>query len=100
MCSSDLAKREADEIVERARKEAKNKAEQARIDLKDTVARKLKAAEERIAQAEANATREVRNAAASAAVTAAASVMGSGMGDERAAKMIDDGIETAAARLG
>lgn len=91
--------REAETIVERARKEAKRASEQAHVDLEESIARKLKSAEERIAQAEAAATREVRNAAASAAVAAASEVLSSRMDATQADSLIDDGIATVASRL-
>lgn len=90
---------EADLIVERARAEAKRASEQAQIDLKESIARKLKSAEERIGQAEAAATREVRNAAASAAIAAAGAVLGEKLSESNADKLIDDGIATLASRL-
>lgn len=93
------SRREADEIVERARKDAKRAAEQAQIDLKDSIARKLKAAEDRIGQVEAAATREVKNAAASAAVAAASEVLGQKLDGDKADSLIDDGIERLTAQL-
>jgi len=93
------SKREAEAIVERARADAKRASEQAKVDLQDSMARKLKSAEERIAQVEAAATREVRNAASSAAVAAASEVLGQNMDPSKAGSLIDDGIETVAAKL-
>ena len=86
------AEREAQAIVEKAQADAKRAAEQAQHDLQDSIARKLKAAEERIAQVEAAATREVRNAAAGAAVAAASDVLGQKLDGSNADAMIDDGI--------
>ena len=91
--------READEIVRRAKAEAEATHERAKVELRDSIDRKLRAAEERIRQAEATATRQVRDAAAGAAVLAAQQVLGEGMDDKRRAAMIDDGIETVADRL-
>ena len=91
--------REAEAIVERARKEAKRASEQAHVDLNESIARKLKAAEERIGQAETAAVREVRNAAASAAVAAASEVLSSKMDASQADSLIDEGIATVASRL-
>ena len=91
--------RQAEDIVRRARSEAEAASERAKVDLRDSIDRKLRAAEERIQQAEASATRKVRDAAANAAVLAAQRVIGDGMDDKRRAAMIDDGIETVADRL-
>ena len=91
--------RDADEIVARAKSEATAASEQAQKDIADSIARKLKAAEDRIAQAEASATREVRNAAAAAAAAAAKEAMAQGLSPERADAMLDDGIATIGTRL-
>lgn len=91
--------READEIVSRAKAEANAASEQAQSDLQQSIARKLKAAEDRISQAEASATRQVRNAAAAAAVAAAREAIGSGLGPDSAQAMLDDGIANIGSRL-
>lgn len=91
--------RDADEIVKRAKAEAVAASEQAQADLQASIARKLRAAEERIAQAEASATREVRNAAAAAATVAAREAIGGGLSPERADSMLDEGIATIGSRL-
>ncbi len=93
------SKRDAETIVERARADAKRASEQAKLDLQDTIARKLKSAEDRIAQVEVAATREVRNAASSAAVIAASDVLGQNLGGDKAGSLIDDGIATVASKL-
>lgn len=91
--------READEIVKRAKAEATAASEQAQADLQESIARKLCAAEERIAQAESGAMREVRSAAASAATAAAREAIAGGLAPDRADAMLDDGIATIGARL-
>ena len=91
--------KEADAIVERARADAERASVQAKVDLQESIARKLKAAEERIGQAETAAVREVRNAAATAAVAAASNVLGRNVGGSQADGLIDDGIATVASRL-
>ena len=93
------SKRDAETIVERARADAKRASEQAKLDLEESIARKLKSAEERIAQVEAAATREVRNAASTAAVAAASEVLGQKMDGAKAGSLIDDGIQMAGAKL-
>ena len=91
--------RDADEIVRRAKAEATAASEQAQADLQTSIVRKLKAAEDRIAQAEASATREVRNAAAAAAAAAARESIGGGLSASSAEAMLDDGIATIGSRL-
>ena len=91
--------KDADEIVKRAKAEAIAASEQAQVDLDASIARKLRAAEDRIAQAEASATREVRNAAAAAATAAAREAIGGGLSEERAEAMLGEGISTIGARL-
>jgi len=91
--------READEIVKRAKAEATAASEQAQADLQESIARKLRAAEERIAQAESGAMREVRSAAAAAATAAAREAIAGGLAPDRADAMLDEGISTIGARL-
>ena len=93
-------KDQADRIVARATQEAKDAAAQARRDMETQVARRLAAADEQLAAAEAEALRSVRNRAVAVAIAAAADVVARQMGDEDAARLIDDGIDTVAARLG
>jgi len=93
------SQRDAETIVERARADAQRASEQAKTDLQETIARKLKSAEDRIAQVEAAATREVRNAASGAAVAAASDVLGQKLGGDAAGSLIDDGISMAASKL-
>jgi len=62
---------QADLIVTSARREAMDAAEQAKADLKTSIARRLQAAEDQIASAEAAAVREIRDRAVQVAVAAA-----------------------------
>ncbi len=62
---------QADMIVTSAKREAVAAAEQAKLDLKTPIARRLQAAEDQIASAEASAVRAVRDQAVSVAVAAA-----------------------------
>lgn len=91
--------KEADKIVENARKGAEAAAAQAKIDLQDAIDRKMKNAGERIAQAEASAIREIRNAAAGAAVAAANDVLGQKMDASKGSALIDDGISKVSSLL-
>ncbi|HEY9037526.1 MAG TPA: F0F1 ATP synthase subunit B [Roseovarius sp.] len=90
---------QADRIVAQAKSEATAVAEQAREDLKKSIARRLQAAEDRIASAEADAIREVRDRAVSIAIAAARDVIAKQMTATEANKLIDSGIEKVAAKL-
>jgi F-type H+-transporting ATPase subunit b len=69
------AEAEAQEIVASAKAEAERIAAEAKAKMEDFVARRTKAAEGKIALAEAQALADVRAAAAEAAVAAASSVL-------------------------
>lgn len=92
-------KDQAERIVARATQEARDAAEQARRDMDAQVTRRLAAAEEQLAAAEADALRSVRNRAVAVAVAAAAEVMGRQMSDSDTAATIDAGIAEVEARL-
>jgi F-type H+-transporting ATPase subunit b len=72
---SASAEREAADIIANARSEAERIASEAKAKVEDFVARRTKAAEGKIAQAEAQAIADVRAAAANAAVAAASTVL-------------------------
>ena len=74
---------QSEEIIANARREAEAGAVKARADLQTSIARRLKAAEEQIASAEADAVRAVRDRAVQAAVAAAAELLQRG-GTEQA----------------
>ena len=90
---------QAAEIVEHARHEAEQAAERAKSDIKEAVERRLRAADEQIAMAEASAIKEVRNRAVQVAIAAAAEVMKSRMPGEKADKLIEDSIGAVGSRL-
>jgi F-type H+-transporting ATPase subunit b len=69
------AEAEAAAIIAQAKVEAERLAKEAEEKLADFVIRRQKTAEQKIAQAEADATREVRSAAAEAAVRASEIVL-------------------------
>lgn len=85
---------QADEIVANAKREAMAQAEKSKVDLQQSIVRRLKAAEDQIASAEADAVRAVRNQAVQVAVAAASDVLGRQMdaADRRAGidRAIDD----------
>ncbi len=90
---------QAEEIVAHAKAEAEAAAERAKADLAQSVERRLKAADEQIAQAEANAVREVRERAISVAVAAAAEVLQQKLTQEQAQQLADDAIGQVSGKL-
>ncbi|GGX44374.1 ATP synthase subunit b [Tateyamaria omphalii] len=90
---------QADKIVEQAKKDAEAAAEQARADLKTSIERRLAAANDQIASAEAGAVKEVRDTAAMVAVQAARDVIAKQMTATDGNKLIDDAITEVDARL-
>ena len=69
------AQAEADAIIAQARREAEVLSEEARGRIADYVARRTKAVEQRIAQAETQAVAEVRSRAIDVATAAAAKIL-------------------------
>ena len=90
---------QADEIVAHARAEAENAAERAKADLEVSIERRLKAADEQIALAEANAIRQVKDRAVAVAIAAAADVLRARLGDDRKQQLVDEAIEDVGQRL-
>jgi F-type H+-transporting ATPase subunit b len=90
---------QADRIVAQAKDEAMSAAAQAKEDLKASIARRLAAATDQIASAEAGAIRQVREQAVAVAIAAAGDVLSKQMTAEAAASSIDDAIAQVEARL-
>lgn len=90
---------QAERIVATARADAAAAAEKAKADLKATIARRLVGAQDQIASAEAAAIREVRNRAAEIAISVAGEVMARQMTAQKGNALIDDAIDTVAAKL-
>jgi F-type H+-transporting ATPase subunit b len=90
---------EAQAIVTHARQEAERIAAQAARDLEPSLARRQRLAEERIAQAEARASAEVRAAAVDAAIAAAREVIASEVDERRGGALIDSAIAALPERL-
>ncbi|MEM0908052.1 MAG: ATP F0F1 synthase subunit B [Pseudomonadota bacterium] len=93
------AEAEAEAIVEEARREAKRLTDEANQKLSDMVDRRTKAAENKIAQAEAQAISEVRSRAADLAVRAATDLMRERIDKATAEKMTEESIATVGQRL-
>ena len=90
---------QSDRIVAGAREEAMAAAKQAKADLKTAIARRLAAAQDQIASAEASALRQVKERAVSVAVAAAGDVLAQQMTAQAAALSIDAAIGQVEARL-
>jgi len=92
------AETEAEEIVANAREEAERMTTEAEAALQDLVARRTKAVEDKIAQAEAQALAEVRARSAEIAVEAARLLL-SEQAREQGDALVEDSIRDVSARL-
>jgi F-type H+-transporting ATPase subunit b len=92
-------KGQAERIVSHARQEAEDAATIAKADLARSIERRLKAAEDQIASAEAAALKEVKDQAAQIAIAAAGDVIAKAMTAKEAGKLIDESIATVEAKL-
>ena len=90
---------QAEKIVAAAKDEAVAAAEQAKEDLKTSIARRMAAAEDQIASAEASAVREVRDQAITVAVAAAREVIAKNISAAAGNQLIDDAIADVEAKL-
>jgi len=90
---------EAQAIVNQARQEADSFAHETRQSIKDTLERRTKLAEEKIARAEAQAVDEVRAAAVDTAVTAAERILREKAQGAGGAALIDLSIRDLKGRL-
>ncbi|MCT8158843.1 F0F1 ATP synthase subunit B [Pseudoruegeria sp. SHC-113] len=90
---------QADRIVAHAKEEAKLAAEAAKKDLEASIKRRLAAAQDQIASAEASAVKEVRDTAVNVAVAAAAEVVAKQMTAADGNALIDAAIKDVSAKL-
>jgi F-type H+-transporting ATPase subunit b len=93
------AVKETQAIISLAAKEAELLAAETRRSMKESFERRMKLAEDKIARAEAEALREVRAAAADAAIAAARSVIAEKLTPEAADKLVRQGIDALKGRL-
>jgi F-type H+-transporting ATPase subunit b len=93
------AEREAEEIIANAKAEAERIASEAKAKMEDFVARRTKTAESKIALAEAQAVADVRSAAATAAVTAASTILSQSVKGSVADDLLAKGIAEVRAKL-
>ena len=90
---------QSERIIAHAKEEARLAAEQAKEDLKTSVARRLASAEDQIASAQAKVVKEVRDEAIQVAVSAARDVIAKQMTAASGNALVDDAIATVEAKL-
>jgi F-type H+-transporting ATPase subunit b len=90
---------EADAIVAQARREAEAFAQETRHSLKESLERRTKQAEDKIARAEAQAVDEVRAAAVDLAIAAAEKILREKAAGAAGAALIDQSIRDLKGRL-
>ena len=93
------AAKEVEAIVGLASKEAEILAAETRRSMKEHFERRMKLAEDKISRAEADALREVRAAAADAAIAAAQAVIAEKLTPEAADKLVKQGIDALKGKL-
>lgn len=86
------AEREAEDMVAQAIEDARLMSEAAKADLEALMRRRERGAAEKIAQAEANAVKEVKAAAVNVAVEAATAVLGDAMKGKAGDALVNDAI--------
>jgi F-type H+-transporting ATPase subunit b len=91
---------EAEAIIAHAKAEAERVAAQAARNLEETLGRRRRLAEERIAQEEAKALSEIRAVAVDIAISAARQVITSELDEKRGAAVIDAAIAALPRQLG
>ena len=90
---------ETERIIEHAKEESQRLREEAEKSLQHALARRREAAEEKIAQAEAAALKEVRNQAVDVAMAAAAKLLAEEVKPAQAKALIDESIEDLSKKL-
>ena len=93
------AAKEAEDLLATARHEAELLSNQAAEDLKATLARREKAALEKIAQAEAHAVQDVRAQAVDIAIAATAKLLSENVDPQRDQAMVDRAIKDLGQKL-
>jgi F-type H+-transporting ATPase subunit b len=86
------AQKEAEEIVSAAKREAETIASETRKSLTESLERRTRIAEEKIARAEAQALGEVRSASVDAAVNAAEKLIGSRLSSGAGTSLLEKSI--------
>jgi len=91
--------KESEEILAHAKVEAKRLREQAKADLDAALQRREQSAMDKIAQAEANALRDVRDRAVEIALSATAGLIAANLDDKKHAAIVDQSIRGVADKL-
>jgi F-type H+-transporting ATPase subunit b len=94
-----LAEDEARQIVEQARREAEALERDTERKLQESLARRMKMAEEKIARAEAQAMSEVKSSAIDAAIAAAESLIRVKATGDKADALVTDSVRALGSRL-
>jgi F-type H+-transporting ATPase subunit b len=94
-----LAEPEALAILADARANVERYAQESRAQLDAQIARRAKQAQDKIAQAEAQAVAEVRAIAADAAIAAAEKIIVSKLNDERSKALVQDSLKGLGGKL-
>lgn len=93
------AEKEAQSIVKLAQEEAQALAAETRQNLQETLERRAKLAEDKIARAEEQALNEVRASAVSVAIAAAEQIIDKKMTPAASKKLVDDSIKSLKSKL-
>jgi F-type H+-transporting ATPase subunit b len=93
------AEKEAEDIIALARREADVYAAESRKALTESLERRLKLAEEKIARAEQQAIKDIRSKAVDAAVAAAGLLIARELKDKSAESLVDRSIRDVSAKL-
>jgi F-type H+-transporting ATPase subunit b len=93
------AQSEAATILSETRAETERFTAEARAQMTTQIERRTRQAQERIAQAEANAMAEIRILAADAAIAAAQTIIAARLGEQKATALISASIEELPAKL-
>lgn len=91
--------KETEAMLAQAREEAKLFAEEGKAKLEESIARREQMAVEKIAQAEADALREVRTMSVDLAISATRDLIAQRMDPAKSTAMIDDSISNLSQRL-
>jgi F-type H+-transporting ATPase subunit b len=93
------AEKEAEDIIAMARREAEVFAGESRKGLDESLQRRLKLAEEKIARAEEQAIKDIRSTAVDVAVAAAERLIARELKDKSAESLVDKSIRDVSAKL-
>jgi F-type H+-transporting ATPase subunit b len=93
------AEEEAQGIIEQAKREAEALASETRAALQDSVARRARQAEEKIARAESQAVSDVRAAAVDAAISTAETILKTKAAGDTGNRLLSESIEALRGKL-